>query len=102
MIGLGLPPTQAVASNNFGAFWAGAGSLFKYKDSNLVEKSLLTKLTILGALGSLSGVWFLLNIDEGILQIIIAFLLLALLFLFVWKPQLGFKERKTSPNLQRT
>jgi uncharacterized membrane protein YfcA len=75
---VGLTPQQAVATNKFGAFGIGAGSVIAFRRRMLEDKRLSIFIIILSVITGIAGSLVLRKIDNTVLQRLIGIFMLAM------------------------
>ncbi len=94
LIFLGLPPVTAIATSKLGAVGMGISSCYKYNKEKKVNWKLVPPLFFIYLIGAFIGSSFVLTIDESILTKAVGVILLLVLLLIIFKPEIGVKKQK--------
>ena len=95
LLALGVPAHSALGVYRFGILGFRLGGLKAYIQSGNVIKSLLLPLTILGALGALIGSFFVISVNQDLLEKIIAVVILLFIPLTLLNKNLGVVHQKS-------
>ncbi len=99
LIFFGLSPSQAIATNRFGAL-SHNFSLIKFHQHNLVKWKLGLFLLIPTLIGTILGTIMVINIDQELFKKLIGLIIIISLILISYKEKIGIKEIKlTKPRL---
>ena len=96
LIFMGLPPTSAIATNRFGAVGLMFGAIPKYAQAGKIKWNKVWWMLPLAIIGGIVGSLTLLQIDEAILKIIIAALMIILLPLILLNKKIGIQNLEVS------
>ena len=89
---LGLPPTQAIATNQFATLGVGTLGWFRFNKLRQIDYRLALPFGIFSFLGAILGARSLLAIPENFVGKMIAILMLLILVLLLIKPKIGTTE----------
>jgi uncharacterized membrane protein YfcA len=99
LISLGIPAPGSVAIAKFYNMGTGGTSLFEFNKGGKVNWGIGLPLAGVAVVSSLIGAYTVLSINEFILKIIIAFVIMAVLIAIVLNKKIGIESRKLpSPN----
>ena len=98
LIFVGLPPQIAVATNRFAWLGIGTTGIYRFAKDKKVLFNIGWPLAIFAAAGSLIGATLLLQIQEDLLQKIIAILLILIAIVAIIKKDLDFSKIKFKPS----
>lgn len=90
---LGLPPSVAIATNRFSSLGATTTSLYKFIRAGKVIYKVALPLVIFISIGSFIGAKTLLEINEDLLQKIVAIFIILVVLVMVFKKDIGVEKR---------
>jgi uncharacterized membrane protein YfcA len=98
---LGLSPHQANATNRIAIFFQNLVAVRNFKQQKLLDPKKETGLFVPALLGSIIGAFFAVQINEKILNGIIAGLLFFMFFIILFKPDKWVKEKAGQTSAKR-
>ena len=89
LLGIGLPPAQALGTNKLQAVFGSGSAAWHYKRAGLIHWRGAAAGVIFTALGAAAGALAVQQIRPDFLRAVIPFLLIAIAVFFLFRPQLG-------------
>ncbi len=93
LIFFGLPPSVAIATNRFSSLGATITSLYKFIKAGKVIYKIALPLVIFATIGSFIGAKILLEINEDLLQKIVAIFIILVVLVTIFKKDIGVEKR---------
>ncbi len=99
---VGLPPSVANGTNRIAILFQNIIGVYKFKQQKLIDNKTSTKLIIPTIIGALLGASLAIDLDEHIMKMSIAFLMLVMFLIILFKPdkwvkgQVGLVSGKSS------
>ena len=101
LIFLGISPQTAIACNRMGTLGFFIASLYKYQKGKVIKKKLAWNLVGIGMIGAFIGSVLVLQVDEALLQKVVAVFMLLVLALMIFKKDVGLAEVKDKTKWQK-
>ncbi len=100
LLGVGLPPQMVLGTNKFQASFGSFTAAYYYVRKGVAPLRQATLGIVCTFMGSALGTWAVQQIDPGVLNIIIPFLLLGIAIYLLFTPSLGEQEQR--PRMSQT
>lgn len=100
LIFLGLPPQIALATNKLGSAGLALGSTLSFWKSQKIRWEYVKRFIPISIVGAFIGSYMLLNIPDGIINYIIAGIILTILPLVIFNRHMGIKSQTQSSRKQ--
>ncbi len=96
----GLPPIPAIATNKFASIFLQASSSLKYYREGKINIRKILPYLILSTIGVVVGSLIVVLINQEVMRVIIIILLIVVAGVFLWKKDLGLRERKVGKKIK--
>jgi len=91
---VGLPTPVAIATNRFAIVFGEGMSVLQYRRTQKIPWGFAVAIGVLAAAGSLIGSRLVLGLSAHTLNVLVAIILVSVLLVLLFKPQLGSEERE--------
>jgi uncharacterized membrane protein YfcA len=96
LILIGLPPHTAIGTDRVGVMGLTLAGWYKFHQKRLIDYRIGISMAIPALIGSFLGAKIVLQINEGVLKLIIAGLTVLMLLFMILRPDIGIKKTKAS------